>query len=207
MQRVYKSIYNGSFDPSQFAHEVPPNCCVFHGSSEHTTDDCNVIKKTKDKALLLRKQTSTITAPPPTPPSQTPRALAVMPPPVAHSMPPPSVLSQVNSISLSALHGDDSSVKDNDTNSPVTSYLNIYSRHILLDPVASTSHHNKTKFILDSGAYPQLCNNRFLFDSYYDWPMSAKSPACPTCRWGVQSKDSRNWNHCHHNPIPQHTSP
>ena len=53
MERIYRSIYDESFTPKTFMHEVPPNCCVFHGTLDHTTVEYDTIKHAQSEVINI----------------------------------------------------------------------------------------------------------------------------------------------------------
>ena len=168
-QRIYRAIYNGSFDITSFAKEVPPRCCVFHGSSTHQTADCVVLQRSLDKASQLRTSKDDT-------PSTTQRDHQTTTPVAKVTRlylsdgvhPPSTIMSQIESVNLSALQGDDSSMSDVKSNDNVNPYLQIHNKQVLVDSnnTQPTGTH-KNRFILDGGAFPHMFNNRFLFDTFY----------------------------------------
>ena len=55
--RITTAIYNGTFKVSDFLHEVPTNCCVFHGTP-HSSEECSNIKRYRSNYLLKLQQTN-----------------------------------------------------------------------------------------------------------------------------------------------------
>ena len=168
IKRIYTAIYHKRFKASDFEREVGPGCCVFHGTRDHKTNECLAIQKAMAKSELnhVAPVNTTHISKPPTQPVAKVASLS-------HQSIPESILSQIEAVDFSALQGDDDNNKH--SSEDVSPYLSLTSRNIIL----ASSNNNETtpaklKLILDSGAFPHMCNNRFSFDNFYPWPPSAK---------------------------------
>ena len=108
-QRNLSAIYGHTFDPKAFEHEVGHDCCIFNGTTDHKTEECKVIKRS------LAKASSTLPSSVPAKSQQPPQPSAK----VANISPhnsqtlPPSVRSQIETVDLAAVHGEN----EGDTNS------------------------------------------------------------------------------------------
>ena len=148
------------------------NCCIFHGTNAHTTEECKVINR------AIAKASNNVTASQSETPKQPPLSSAKIASMSHHqSQPiPPSIQSQIETVDFAAIHGEANSTNSgNYNNDNVTPYLNIYSRHITIEPnLPRVPPVDKLTFVLDSGAFPHMSNNRFLFETFFPWPAEAR---------------------------------
>ena len=171
MKRIYRAIYSNTFNPSDFANEVGPGCCVFHDSNKHTTADCTKIKKAIEKAGNLRSGGSQKDQVSDTSNNQTPVAKTVG---IRAGGAPQQHLSQIDSVDLLDLQGNNDFVY-NLHNDDVMNYLSISSKHISLNSSLTNPTVLKHKLVLDSGAFPHMSNDKNAFVTFLNWPPTARA--------------------------------
>ena len=93
MKRIYTAIYYQRFRIEDYKNEVGPGCCVFHGTADHKSEDCQAIKKAVAKSRANPPPAS-VPDSKAAPPSQ-PMANAVS---VQQTDVPQSVMSQIDAV-------------------------------------------------------------------------------------------------------------
>ena len=175
--RILRDIRDGTFSAKKYSTEVPNGACIWHGTV-HKIPQCTVLHN------LLNPTISTTTLKPPSyAPSPLKAKLATLSStPSPTPTPPP--MEDVNIVDFDAF--DQASPSSNDkANTSNTSQP--YSHYIQpLTCSATVPNRNPTqpqpfltptshRFIIDSGAFPHMCNSPQLFTKINPWT-SKKNP-------------------------------
>ena len=144
MKRIHTAIYHRSFKISDFTNEVGSGCCVFHGTKDHTFQECMAIKRTIAKSN--QNHSSSTQTPVASQSSSKPIQPSAKVASTSSEPVPQSVLSQIEAIDFAALQGEaDNNNHSSDIFSP---YLTLSSTTISLDESPKGTY-NRFKFILD----------------------------------------------------------
>jgi len=163
--RIESDMSKGIFSYDKYYPEVRKDCCVWHNSKYHTSQYCEVVN------ALLHKY--------PNQPKLEPTYIPV----AKHTSTNLNHQHQNNSnmedIDLSALEQatDELINFNNNLNSnknDVSNYISISCNHVHLQKniklMNNTSDNTTIDFVIDSGAYPHMCNNARAFSTYTKWP-------------------------------------
>jgi len=160
--RIIADIKAGTFQISKYESEVRPGTCVFHGT-RHSSDTCTLLQ-------TLREQL------PATKPSQ-PRAVAKQ---TTLTNNQPTIENHTESTDLQELQAATdqllsfSNVLNNSNKDSVESYLKITCNHVSFSSQQVQKSTATTTFVVDSGAYPHMVNDKSLFVCYSPWQEDTK---------------------------------
>jgi len=155
--RIIADIKAGTFQVSKYESEVRPGTCVFHGT-RHSSDTCTLLQ-------TLREQLSSYK------PSQ-PKAVAKQ---TSISIPQSKIETNKESEDLQELQAATdqllsfTNVLNNSNKDSIDSYLKITCNHVSVSPQQDQRSTNTTTFVVDSGAYPHMVNNKSLFIRFSPW--------------------------------------
>ena len=163
--RIETDMSRGVFSYDKYYPEIKKGFCVWHNSKYHTSQYCEVVNallhkypnqsKMESTCIPVAKHTSTNL-------SQQPRDTTDM-----------------EDIDLSALEQatDELMNFNNNLNSNknnVSNYFKISCNHVHIQKHVNLKNDNNNKsnieFVIDSGAYPHMCNNARAFSTYTEWP-------------------------------------
>ena len=181
--RILRDIRDGTFSADKYTKEVPQGACIWHGTV-HKNPICTVLNN------LLTPFVSTVPLKPPSynaPTLKAKHAISSSIPTPKHATlssvptktPTPPPLEDLNLVDFDAFDQTSISSKDNINVSNTNLH---YSRCIkpLTCSATVNEHKNTTKpqkftnptshrFIIDSGAFPHMCNSQQLFTTIYPW--------------------------------------
>ena len=164
--RILRDIRDGTFSASKYISEVPKGACVWHGTV-HKDPKCNVLTN------LLQPPVSTTALKPSSFSQPPPKAKHTSSSQSSIHTPPP--MGDINIMDLNMFDQASISSKDNANNNTSHNYssCNNFISCRASSPTsnihaytATTSSH---RFILDSGAFPHMCNQKSLFTNLYPW--------------------------------------
>ena len=163
--KIENDMENGTFYYDKYHPEIKQGHCVWHNSKYHTSKYCEILN-----ALLYKYPNQ----------SKMGQCLPVAKHTSTHQ---PAHSTEMDDIDLSALEQatDDLMNFNNNINSNkqiINHYLKISCNRVNIkqDETNQISMQNKSTitFVIDSGAYPHMCNNPSAFATYTKWPEDHK---------------------------------
>jgi len=179
MKEIDAELAQGTFSPAKYVKMVRKDYCVYHNAN-HTTTQCAHIR-----AMLSKYPNNTFVCSPAPPPRPAPNALQVTPPSFNVVPPPTSVphqptitANQVNMDSIQEIDLRELQLQDAErqlaeldkqlkSNHQVNPYR-IYSNHVVSNNgnIPTNSSNENLKFVIDSGAFPHMCNAKHHFSTF-----------------------------------------
>ena len=83
-------------------------------------------------------------------------------------------VNNINSVDIFAVQRQHSGDYNKLNKDDIINYLCLFSKNIILAPnCQQPSNDDALRLVLDSGAFPHISNNHFVFDSFFAWPSTA----------------------------------
>ena len=167
--QISRAIHGGTFKFSDFTSQVPKNHCIWHGS-HHSTDRCKSIPYFLSTASIDTNETMEQ--------YKASSSSKIPNPPVAKhtttSLHPPTSSSTHLNDALEVIDDFTSSLNDNNDKSDpyYIASPHTYCRLAAVIDSPSTSpssQHTSAHMVIDSGAWPHMCNDESLFTSMRPW--------------------------------------
>ena len=164
--RILRDIRDGTFLTDKYTKEVPQGACIWHGTV-HKNPICTVLNN------LLTPFVSTVPLKPPSYNAPTLKAKHAISSSIPTPTPTPPPMEDVNIVDFDAFDQASLSSKDNVNVSntsqhysrcikPITCSATVNQNRNPTEPQQSTSP-TSHRFIIDSGAFPHMCNSQQLF--------------------------------------------
>jgi len=159
---ITKAIESGKFDPAKFASQVKPNNCVFHNTSHATTscDHIGALVQNHPQQTYKHGKYPRFSLPQNNGNANQPSARQVLVEPI------------VEDIDLKELTIEEDNLKQlesilNNNNESVNPYK-ISCNNVTIDPSHKIMEPHQLTFVVDSGAYPHMCNTLAVFSQFQE---------------------------------------
>ena len=175
--RIKRSIIGGNFKPELFTREVREGCCIYHNTHKHQHQTCNELNNllmqhpnqrhyklpSQMQNFMSWARTSETGRQRDTPTARNTQANMTSPDLQVDDTHIQDTQEATDSLQTML---DEATVDSNLVNENVNHYIPVCNKVCITSPPMKPSTPTKVhSFIVDSGAYPHMCNDLTLFDS------------------------------------------